>query len=100
MKFSFSILISISILCSHLIAQNSVLSSGNWHKISTSAEGIYKISYSDLQSYGIDPTSIDPRNIKLFGNGGGMLAEANYAPKTEDLQEVAIKVEGENDGIF
>jgi hypothetical protein len=87
-------------LCSNLIAQNSVLTSGNWHKISTSTEGIYKISYSDLQSYGIDPTSIDPRNIQLFGNGGGMLAEANYAPKDEDLLEVAIKVIGETDGVF
>ncbi|MFB0925673.1 MAG: hypothetical protein QMB65_10410, partial [Vicingaceae bacterium] len=100
MKLLFSTLICISMLCSNLIAQNSVLTSGNWHKISTSTEGIYKISYSDLQSYGIDPTSIDPRNIQLFGNGGGMLAEANYAPKDEDLLEVAIKVIGETDGVF
>ena len=87
-------------ICSNLIGQNSVLTSGNWHKISTSTDGIYKISYSDLQSYGIDPTVIDPRNIQLFGNGGGMLAEANYAPKDEDLLEVAIKVIGETDGVF
>jgi hypothetical protein len=100
MKLLLSTLISILMLCSNLIAQNSVLTSGNWHKISTSTEGIYKISYSDLQSYGIDPTSIDPRNIQLFGNGGGMLAEANYAPKDEDLLEVAIKVIGETDGVF
>ncbi len=87
-------------LCSNLIGQNSVLSSGNWHKISTATQGIYKISYSDLQSYGIDPTTIDPRNIQLFGNGGRMLEEANYAPKNEDLLEIAIKVVGENDGVF
>tara|TARA_R110001592_G_scaffold145676_3_gene369271 strand:- start:79 stop:2997 length:2919 start_codon:yes stop_codon:yes gene_type:complete len=81
-------------------AQNSVLSSGNWYKISTALDGVYKISYADLQSYGINPNSIDPRNIKIYGNGAGMLEQANNAPKTDDLQEIAIKVVGENDGIF
>ncbi len=100
MKFIASTLLSIVLLCSNLTAQNSVLSTGTWHKISTSEEGIYKISYADLQSYGIDPTTIDPRNIQLFGNGGGMLPEENYAPKVEELQEVAIQVEGESDGVF
>ena len=100
MKFLVLTFISVAMICSNLIGQNSVLTSGNWHKISTSTDGIYKISYSDLQSYGIDPTVIDPRNIQLFGNGGGMLAEANYAPKDEDLLEVAIKVIGETDGVF
>jgi len=87
-------------LCSNLNSQNSVLSAGDWHKISTSTEGVYKISYTDLQSYGINPSTIDPRNIKLFGNGGGMLNQLNSAPKIDDLQELAIKVIGENDGVF
>lgn len=81
-------------------SQNSVLTSGNWYKLSTTNEGVYKISYSDLQSYGINPVGIDPRNIKLYGNGGGMLPEANNAPKINDLQEIAIQIVGENDGIF
>lgn len=87
-------------LFQQLQAQNSVLNTGNWYKLSTEKEGIYKITYSDLQSYGINPSSIDPRNIQLYGNGGGMLPEANNAPKTNDLHEIAIKVIGENDGIF
>ena len=81
-------------------AQNSILSSGNCYKISTSAEGIYKISYSDLQAYGINPGTIDPRNIKIYGNGGGMLPQANNAAKTNDLQEISIEVVGESDGVF
>ncbi|MBI2279856.1 MAG: type IX secretion system sortase PorU [Bacteroidetes bacterium] len=81
-------------------SQNSVLTSGNWYKLSTTNEGVYKISYSDLQSYGINPVGIDPRNIKLYGNGGGMLPEANNAQKTNDLQEIAVQVIGENDGVF
>lgn len=95
------VLFSISLnLIQQLQAQSSVLNAGNWYKINTSSEGIYKITYSDLQNYGINPAAIDPRNIQLFGNGGGMLPQANNAPKTNDLQEVAIKVIGENDGIF
>jgi len=82
------------------MAQNSVLSSGNWYKISTSTDGIYKITYTDLQAYGINPSTIDPRKLKIFGNGGGMLTQANNAPKINDLQEIAIKVIGEGDGVF
>lgn len=82
------------------LSQNSVLTTGNWYKINTTSNGVYKISYTDLQSYGINPSGIDPRNIKLFGNGNGMLPEANNAPKTNDLQEIAIKIIGENDGVF
>ena len=41
-----------------------------------------------------------PRKLKIFGNGGGMLTQANNAPKINDLQEIAIKVIGEGDGVF
>ena len=97
-KSFFSLLLAITAIT--VSSQNSVLTSGNWYKISTTNDGVYKISYSDLQSYGINPVGIDPRNIKLYGNGGKMLPEANNAPKTNDLQEIAIQVFGENDGVF
>src|SRR5690606_15017477 len=73
---------------------------GNWYKVSTSSEGIYKITYTDLQSFGINPSTINPRKIQLYGNGGGMLNQANNTQKINDLQEIAIKVIGEIDGIF
>ncbi len=100
MKNFFFAIIAAIIVSSSSFAQNSVLSSGNWYKISTASDGIYKISYSDLQSYGINPSLIDPRDIKIYGNGGGMLEQVNNAPKTIDLKEIAIKVVGESDGIF
>ncbi len=87
-------------LFQHLQAQNSVLSSGNWHKLCTKQEGIYQITYTDLQNYGINPSTIDPRNISIYGNGGRMLPQSNNAPKTNDLEEIAIKVIGEADGVF
>lgn len=81
-------------------AVNSVLSSGTWIKLAVSKSGIYQITYEDLQSYGINPGSVDPRNIRIYGNGPGMLPEPNVYPRPDDLTENAIKVVGEEDGIF
>ncbi len=81
-------------------AENSVLSTGEWYKIRIQHSGIYKISYTDLENYGIDPSSIDPRHICIYGNAGGMLPEPNIKFRYDDLQENAIKVIGEDDGVF
>jgi hypothetical protein len=79
---------------------NSVLSLGDWYRIGTRETGIYKITYKDLQGMGIDPTQTDPRNIRIFGNGNGMLEEANSLPRKDDLMEISIFISGESDGSF
>jgi hypothetical protein len=80
--------------------QNSVLSSGNWYKISVEKTGIHKISYSDLANYGIAVDEIDPQSISLYGNTAGMLSESYDDPFYTDLQEISIEVIGEEDGSF
>lgn len=82
------------------IAQNSVLSDGDWFKLTTSESGIYKIGYSDLQSYGIDPSQINPKMLAIYGNGNGTLSEDPEAPRPDDLIENAIFVSGEEDEVF
>jgi hypothetical protein len=82
------------------IAQNSVLSEGTWYKLSVSETGIYKITYNDLLNWGIDPGSVVPENISIYGNGNGMLPESTAAFRYDDLQQNAIHVEGEADGTF
>lgn len=84
----------------HAYSDHSVLSGGRWFKLKIQQEGIYKITYSDLVQQGIDIASVDPRNIKIYGNGGGMLPEANWIENTDDLVENAIYIEGEDDGVF
>jgi len=84
----------------NLYRENSVLSSGTWYKVYAKESGVYKISYQDISGMGIDPTSIDPRNFRLFGNGGGMLPERNEDSYQDDLVENAIFVSGEDDGSF
>lgn len=89
-----------SVAPSRSYRQNSVLASGNWYKVSVVATGVYKITYSDLQSMGMNPSAIDPRNIAVYGNGGGMLPEACDGFRYDDLMENAIFVSGESDGSF
>jgi hypothetical protein len=79
---------------------NSVLTNGKWVKFDAPEEGIYKISYSMLSSFGIDPASVDPRTIKIYNNGGKPLPEDPTKPRPADLVENAIIVSGQDDGKF
>ncbi|MEI7896323.1 MAG: type IX secretion system sortase PorU [bacterium] len=81
-------------------AANSVLASGAWYKFSVGVNGIYKLSYDDLKKAGVDVATVDPRNLRIYGNGGGMLPEANSAARIDDLMENTIYVYGEEDGRF
>ncbi len=81
-------------------APNSVLASGTYYKFAVSTNGICRLTYDDLKAAGISVTGIDPRNLRIYGNGGGMLPEANSAPRTDDLMENSIYVSGEQDGRF
>lgn len=77
----------------------SVLASGNWYKISVTAEGVYKLDIPFLNSLGLG-TSIPSSQIKLFGRTGGMLSEANATPRIDDLGEIAISVVDGGDGVL
>lgn len=79
--------------------QNSVLASGNWFKISVAEAGIYKIDVPFLNSLGITG-SIPSSQIRLFGNGGAMLPEANSEKPIDDLEENSIWVEDGGDGML
>ena len=83
-----------------MYAQNSVLSSGKWYKIAVTDNKVYKLTYDNLLSLGIDVASVDPKNIRIYGNGGGMLPEENNKSRYDDLVENSIFVKGESDGVF
>lgn len=78
---------------------NSVLSSGDWYRFYIEKSGIYKLSKSFLRQLGFD-TNVDPRRIKIYGNGGRMIPLLNSDPYPMDLEENAIQVFGEQDGSF
>jgi len=78
----------------------SVLATGNWYRISVQQTGIHQVTHENLLELGMDPAGIDPANIRLYGNGGGMLPESNANPRIDDLRENSILVFGGVDGSF
>ncbi|MFZ4590624.1 MAG: type IX secretion system sortase PorU [Ignavibacteria bacterium] len=80
--------------------QNSVLATGDFFKMEVKETGIYRIDKNFLSSAGINTANIDPRTIKIYGNGGRELPYLNSAPVPEDLVQNPIYVSGESDGVF
>jgi len=85
-----------------LQAQSAVLSTGSWHRITISENGIYRITYNDLLSRGILQAPVPTSRIALFGGPNGAIPIENTPGETSfDLQEIAIFVrDNNNDGNF
>ncbi len=79
---------------------NSVLASGDFYKIEVKETGMFKIDKNFLNQAGINVSNIDPRTIKIYGNGGAELPYLNSAPTPDDLVQNPIFVFGEADGVF
>lgn len=76
------------------------LASGGFYKIKVDKSGIFKITTQFLKDNGINPASVNPKNFRIYGNGGVMLPEYNQDTKYSALQENAIQVVGEEDGVW
>lgn len=78
----------------------SVLNEHTWYKIGVTEDGVYAIDYNTLQSLGVDMNSLNPNQIRLFGNVPCVLPERNSLERYDDLSEIAIEVTGADDGSF
>lgn len=58
--------------------------SQEYYKIATAKDGLYRLTFADLQNAGIPVSTIDPRNIQVFHRG----------------IEQSISIEGQGDGSF
>ncbi|KQR93444.1 hypothetical protein ASG01_09680 [Chryseobacterium sp. Leaf180] len=76
------------------------LSSGQFYKIRVDKSGIFKITTQFLRDIGINPSSVNPKNMRIYGNGGIMLPEFNLDTKYSALQENSIQVVGEEDNVW
>ena len=104
-KTIFTILSFVSLLWVQVaIAQDnvyhSVLSEGTWYRLSVAQEGVYKLDYSTLKAMGVNMGSLNPNQIRIFGNPSGALPEKNGVSRYDDLSEVALYVSGAEDGAF
>lgn len=79
---------------------NSVLETGDWFKIAVLNDGVFKLSYDFLKNLGLDVNNINPADIKIYGNSGKLLPRLNSTPRPDDIQQNAIYVFGETDGVF
>ena len=83
-----------------LAITNSVLASGDFYKFQIGETGVYKLDRSFLSSLGMNVNTINPANIKIYGDGGRMLPLRNQDNKFYDPPENSIKVVGGEDGSF
>ena len=79
---------------------NSVLATGNFYKLGVKAAGVYKIDIPFLNNLGVNTGNLSSNSLRLFGNGGQMLAEANAGSWTDDLKENAIQIVDGGDGLL
>ncbi|MDO4225599.1 MAG: type IX secretion system sortase PorU, partial [Bergeyella zoohelcum] len=76
------------------------LKSGTFYKIKIDQSGVFKITKKFLQDNGINVANINPKNFRIYGNGGLVLPEDNRDFRYPTLQENAIQVVGEEDGVW
>ncbi len=70
-------------------AEQSVLSSGKWIKISTTEKGIHRIDAATLQSWGYN----DASKVGLYGKEGYMLPETFSTDDSDDLAPIPVFIE-------
>jgi len=70
-----------------------------WYRISTTEEGLHRVGHEDLRALGVNPSSINPRTIRLYNGGGKPLPQQVSEPRPE-LREIPLWFVGEEDGSF
>jgi len=80
--------------------KNSVLAEGEWFKFSIDTTGVFKIDKNLLERMGMATRNVNPKKIHIYGNGGSVLPVLNRDFRYDDLQENAIFIKGEEDGVF
>jgi len=89
-----------SLQAQRIYKPSSVLASGTWYKIAVEQAGIFRIDIPFLNTLGINTSNLASSSIRLFGNGGAMLSEANNGPWYDDLTENSIQVVDGGDGVI
>lgn len=97
MKRGLIYILIIIMSATEVLAQGSVLKSGQWWKLTVEQEGIYRVTTAEVP--GLAGAQID--SIGVYGAGGGMLPLANSEVSTDGLQPLRIEViDANGDGRF
>jgi hypothetical protein len=79
---------------------DSEMSNGLWYKFYIQKSGVHKLDRSFFESLGVDVNNVNPKNIRLFGNGGNSIPLLNSEVSEFDVKENAVKFIGQQDGVF
>ncbi|QJW87887.1 type IX secretion system sortase PorU [Spirosoma taeanense] len=78
----------------------SVLREGVWVRIGVTESGVYRLDQTTLARLNPAFATANPRLLRLYGDGGAPLPQANKLPRPTDLTENAVQITGEVDGRF
>lgn len=81
-------------------ATSSELSSGSIFKFSVQLNGIYRVTYEELELNQVLAGSLNSDLINVYGNHDGMLPERNGVERFDDLKKNPIKMVDGGDGSF
>lgn len=73
---------------------SSPLAEGQFIRLSIPEDGVYRIDATLLIDAGLDPDTIDPRRLVLYGNGGRMLPMENDVSRPLGLQVAPLAWRG------
>lgn len=65
---------------------------GDWFKFGVTQSGLYKLDFDFLKSLGLNMDQINPQNLKIVGQQGGILPNLAGTLVTDDTKEFSIKV--------
>ncbi len=82
--FAFMQMLAVSFVISQPYGNEWIDYSQQYYKLSTSEDGVYRISYDELVALGFPVNSVNPQNVQIFHRG----------------REQSIYIEGENDAQF
>ncbi len=77
------------------VQAQSILQTNDCYQISVIEDGIYKITYDDIKSWGLNAES-----ISIYGNGAGELPLINGTELPDTLHEIGIYINKGSDNIF
>ncbi len=75
---------------------SSVLSKGDFYKVSVTQEGVFRLDQDVFSALGINSSDVDLANLKVYGNKGTMLPEPIATDRPQDLEENALFIHDEN----
>ena len=84
----------------HVWEAISVLASGDWVKVATAVDGVYQVTYKDLQGYWSNLSPFPSSLLRVYGTSAGMLKMKNSAERPDDLAPISIRVDDGGDGTF